>query len=341
MQKIVTGAFSMILAAFVQNQVLAAAELADQKYEQYIERRIVILATKEGAVGGEASVVEFYNPDLKNYFVTADPAEQAMIDTGAVGRWQRTGNVFYAGGPSQVCRFYGNGTINPTTGTIYGPNSHFYTADPAECASLKASFNPAAKSWKFESNDFAITVATNGSCPERLVPVYRAYNNGFAQGIDSNHRITSNPTSYQQTIAAGWSAEGVVMCAQAGAIDATICQPSSSLFSTECSPKPLPFTTLVTQNMTVVGPTIITVDTYRITAGDAPITFSSLRAIDSRGYVAASFSGLQEGQVIPAFGSVTFNLQSQFTHGKQSDITYSFSTNGTPSFSARYLLTTN
>ena len=48
------------------------------------------------------------------------------------------------------------------------------------------------------------------------MPIYRAYNNGFAKGIDSNHRITSNFASYQAQIAKGWSGEGVVMCAPGG-----------------------------------------------------------------------------------------------------------------------------
>jgi hypothetical protein len=164
-------------------------------------------------LGAQAAVVEFYNPDLNNYFITADPVEQAMVDTGAVGRWQRTGNAFATGGPNQVCRFYGNSNINPATGTFYGPNSHFYTADPAECAGLKALYTPTAKSWKFESNDFLTTPAVNGACPAGLVRVYRAYNNGFAKGIDSNHRITSNYAAYLQTVAAGSIGEGVVMCA--------------------------------------------------------------------------------------------------------------------------------
>ena len=45
------------------------------------------------------------------------------------------------------------------------------------------------------------------------MPVYRAYNNGFAKGIDSNHRITSDLASYQQTLAEGWFGEGIVLCA--------------------------------------------------------------------------------------------------------------------------------
>ncbi|MBK8741081.1 MAG: hypothetical protein IPM02_16840 [Betaproteobacteria bacterium] len=158
-----------------------------------------------------AAVVEFYNPDLDNYFITAEPVEQAFIDTGAVGRWQRTGNAFATGGPNQVCRFYGS--LSP------GPNSHFYTADAAECAALKqlqASTPASEKRWNFESNDFATTPAVNGGCAGGLVPVYRAYNNGFARGVDSNHRITSNHAAYQQTVAAGSIGEGVVMCATWG-----------------------------------------------------------------------------------------------------------------------------
>ena len=45
------------------------------------------------------------------------------------------------------------------------------------------------------------------------MPVYRAYNDGFARGIDTNHRITVNQQSYQAQIAKGWIGEGVVMCA--------------------------------------------------------------------------------------------------------------------------------
>src|SRR5207253_137199 len=144
------------------------------------------------------SVVEYYEPELDNYFVTADPAEQAFVDSGAVGPWQRTGNSFRTGGTNHVCRFYGNANLNPATGRMYGPNSHFYTADPEECAAVKTQYSPNAKSWKFESNDFLTTPAAAGACPAGLMPVYRAYNNGFAKGIDSNHRITSEVASYQQ-----------------------------------------------------------------------------------------------------------------------------------------------
>ena len=153
---------------------------------------------------------------LDNYFVTADPNEQAAVDAGAAGaEWRRTGLVFGAGGPSKVCRFYGNGRANPATGAIYGPNSHFYTADAAECAGLKAAYDPNTKSWLFESNDFNTTPAVNGRCASGLVAVYRAYNNGFARGIDSNHRLSTSLAAIQEVVARGWKNEGVVMCAPA------------------------------------------------------------------------------------------------------------------------------
>ena len=168
-------------------------------------------AGKAAVASGVATVVEYYHTVLDNYFITADPVEQAAVDSGAAGaEWRRTGNGFRAGGASQVCRFYGS--VSP------GPNSHFYTADAAECAALKAmqASTPATqKRWNFESNDFNTTPAVNGACPAGLVPVYRAYNNGFARGVDSNHRITASQAAIQEVVGRGWSDEGVVMCAPA------------------------------------------------------------------------------------------------------------------------------
>ena len=159
------------------------------------------------------TVVEFFEPDLDNYFITADPVEQQFVDTGAVGRWQRTGFNFKAGGPAQACRFYGNANVNPATGRIYGPNSHFYTAIDAECNFLKSIFKPDEPSWKFESLDFQTTLPSGMTCPAGTVAVNRAYNNGFARGIDSNHRITTSSDAINEVVARGWINEGVVMCA--------------------------------------------------------------------------------------------------------------------------------
>ncbi|KAB2839506.1 MAG: hypothetical protein F9K47_15770 [Burkholderiales bacterium] len=154
----------------------------------------------------EGTVFEFYNELLDHYFITADANEAAAIDRGSAGPgWRRTGQSFASGGDSAVCRFYG---------TALGPNSHFYTANAGECAFLRSIYDPSARSWKFESYDFLTTpVPSEGVCPSGTSPVYRAYNDGFARGIDSNHRIVGSAAAVEEVVRRGWRNEGVAMCA--------------------------------------------------------------------------------------------------------------------------------
>ncbi|MDP2828303.1 MAG: trypsin-like serine protease [Sulfuricellaceae bacterium] len=156
-----------------------------------------------------SEVAEFYNTKLIHFFITANSAEAAAIDNGSAGPgWIRTGNTFKSGGSNAVCRFYGS--QQP------GPNSHFYTADAAECASLKqiqVSIPDTQKRWNYEGLDFVTSVPVNGACFTGTMPVYRAYNNGFSRGIDSNHRITTSLDAIQDVVNLGWVNEGVVMCA--------------------------------------------------------------------------------------------------------------------------------
>jgi trimeric autotransporter adhesin len=159
--------------------------------------------------------VEFYNATMKHYFITAEPAEQAIVDGGGAGPgWTRTGDSFkvYAAdgapsGSSQVCRFFGS--VTP------GPNSHFYTAAQAECDFVKALdiATPAGQpKWHYEGLVFASYAPVNGQCPaEAPVAVYRAYNNRAAQ-LDSNHRITTRQSEIPLLVAQGWVSEGIVMC---------------------------------------------------------------------------------------------------------------------------------
>jgi hypothetical protein len=160
-----------------------------------------------------AAVVEYYTPELRHYFITASPAEQALVESGAMGLWTRTGGSFEAGGADPVCRFYGNTARNPATGASYGPNSHFYTVDAAECAGLQSAYRVDAPSWQFEGFGFQSTRSSGGLCAAPLCPVFRAYNQGYWRGIDSNHRLTADLGAYFETTAAGWAPEGVVMCA--------------------------------------------------------------------------------------------------------------------------------
>jgi len=177
------------------------------------------------AAGGVVEVVEFHNATLDHYFISADPAEIAVLDGGAFGNaWKRTTSTFPAwdvvGSPPgtvPVCRFFGTDRYR-ADGSRIGPNSHFYTADPNECAFVKTAWQSVANdgisypAWTFESNAFAVKLPVGGACPAGTQPLYRAYNNG-ARG-DPNHRYSLSAGVLQAM--AGWAFEGLVMCLPQG-----------------------------------------------------------------------------------------------------------------------------
>ena len=173
----------------------------------------------------EGEVVEYNNTaDFPlapggHFFYSSDAFEQQIVDSGQAGRFLRTGRSFNAGGYVPVCRFYGSQSP--------GPNSHFFSADQNECAWLKAlqkSPTPAdEQQWNSEGNGFYTVAAVPGAngnrtCLAGTVPVYRAYNNAFAQdgkrnAWDSNHRFSTSRADIDQLINMGWSDEGVAFCA--------------------------------------------------------------------------------------------------------------------------------
>lgn len=155
------------------------------------------------ASGAEAVVVEYRNDTLDHYFLTADPAEMAMLDAGVVvPGWQRTGYAFKgwtpgAGTGIPACRFVGTANI--------GPMSHFYTTDANECAIVKA--NPL---WTYEGLAFASGLPVLGSCPADRIEVTRLYNNG--KGGQANHRYLTSRSEVAAMVDQGWIVEGVVFC---------------------------------------------------------------------------------------------------------------------------------
>jgi len=179
-------------------------------------------------------VDEFYHEDLRHYFITADPAEKQALDAGIHTGWKRTGESFKAyssdsmtpgvvrplafyqagGYVNPVCRYYGD--------PLRGLDSHFYSADEAECARVQIDYGSDWQMgvmgvWQFESdNVFQITspIKVSGACPAGTIPVYRLWN----QREDSNHRYTTSLAIRAQMIVAGYVVEGygpagVVMCA--------------------------------------------------------------------------------------------------------------------------------
>jgi hypothetical protein len=140
--------------------------------------------------------------------MTDIPDEIAKLDAGVFAGWARTGQSFpvYSDAPPgsmSVCRFFS---------TSFSPkSSHFYTADPNECAIVKAS-----KDWQFEGMVFAVPApGPAGDCPAGTQSIYRLYNNG--QGAAPNHRYTTSEAIRTQMIGKGWIPEGygvpgVIMC---------------------------------------------------------------------------------------------------------------------------------
>ena len=150
------------------------------------------------------TAIEFYNPQLNHYFITAFPEEAAALDAGnPVQGWVRTGGQFSvftapADGLSPVCRFVGTPGL--------GISSHFYTADAGECAIVRT-----MPAWTFEAIAFYIPTPINGNCGTNW-PVYRSYYTD--QIADANHRFTVDLTAYvRMTQRRGDIPEGVVMCA--------------------------------------------------------------------------------------------------------------------------------
>jgi hypothetical protein len=123
---------------------------------------------------GKQVVVEYYYPGFDEYFMTANSLEIAGLDAGVHPGWVRTGLRFLAysdpalapPGVSPVCRFY----IKPPQ------SSHFYSADPVECAQTQVKF---AGQWIMEDATafyIALPDKMTGACPVNTHPVYRFLN---------------------------------------------------------------------------------------------------------------------------------------------------------------------
>ena len=173
------------------------------------------LTPNAGTATGAIPVVEFYNALLNDYVVSANPGEINDLDTGVHPGWIRTGYRFLAyadatsapAGASPVCRFY----VQPAFG-----DSHFYSADPAECAATQAKF---PTQWIYESAAVFYIVLpdkTTGVCPSGAHAVFRFLNNANSL----HHRYTAEVDLRDTLIAlGGWTQEGygnppaqVVMC---------------------------------------------------------------------------------------------------------------------------------
>ena len=170
------------------------------------------LTPDQPVTGSQTVVLEFYNAALNHYFITADANEINLLDTGVLRGWERTGERFLANsapspGTNPVCRFY----LKPEVG-----DSHFYSADPAECARVGQQFG---QSWVFESPSvfwIALPNAATSACPAGTRPLWRFFNR-----ITTNHRYTGevkfrdDMRKNSAWIAEGYGPDAVIMCSPA------------------------------------------------------------------------------------------------------------------------------
>jgi dienelactone hydrolase len=195
------------LAAYVENDALMRVRSARMTAVAGGGTDLLLLDYAEPsppADDDQRIAIEYYNPALDHYFITADPAEAAMLDAGViVPGWMRTGfdfKVHKADSPfgAPACRFSGTPGL--------GPSSHFFTIDPTECALVKAD-----PFWHYEGIAFKTEVPFADDCAPDRIPVIRLYNDG--KGGQANHRyLTSHSETYEMQ-QQGWIREGAVFCA--------------------------------------------------------------------------------------------------------------------------------
>jgi hypothetical protein len=151
-------------------------------------------------ISDSVRVIEFYHPVFNHYFITAIPAEIAILDTGVLAKdWRRTGeafDVFVSGlaGTSATCRYF--------SASFAPRSSHFYGTTASQCAAVNA-----LPQWTFEGDVFnTVLTSAAGTCPPGTRALYRLYNNGMSGA--PNHRYTTETAVRVDMILAGWTPEG-------------------------------------------------------------------------------------------------------------------------------------
>ena len=147
-----------------------------------------------------ATIVEFFNAPANKYFISANPADWALLDQYASIGWKRTGVTFSAYTQGQdataqpVCRFFAPAVA-----------SHFFSVNQSDCDTLAASsgFVNEGIAW------YAIPPST-GACATGTSSLYRTFNNG--NNGPANHRYFTDFSFYQSYASKGYALEGLSMC---------------------------------------------------------------------------------------------------------------------------------
>ncbi|HEX8012375.1 MAG TPA: S8 family peptidase [Casimicrobiaceae bacterium] len=151
---------------------------------------------------GTVPVVEYYRADKDHYFLSADPAEIAFVDT-LTNTWQRTGELFYAWtDPLQapltavpVCRFYSPLPL---------VDSHYFTASATECQFIENNWRG---TWTLElpAAFYVLLPDASGACAAGTLPVYRFFDNRQ----DANQRHTIDLSVRRAMLNRAWAPQGI------------------------------------------------------------------------------------------------------------------------------------
>ena len=160
----------------------------------------VIASNAVHAAEPGATIVEFFNAPANKYFISASPADWALLDQYASIGWTRTGVTFSAYSQGQdaaakpVCRYFAPAVA-----------SHFFSVSTADCDLLAVT-----PGFVYEGIAWYALPTVTGNCAAGTTSLYRTFNNG-GNG-PANHRYFTDFSFYQTYASKGYALEGLTMC---------------------------------------------------------------------------------------------------------------------------------
>jgi hypothetical protein len=176
----------------------------------------VALDALASGTSANVNMVEYYVPDFDYYFYTGRASDKQLLD----GRtdFRRTGSEFQLFSDPQgeleplERFFFAKAARSGTRGT------HFYTSIALEQRLLaELNVTNAAEDRKplLEGIEgYTIPRRADGSCPDKTVPVYRAFKGEPRYVDEANHRFSTSIAQHRDMVdRLGWTDEGVRFCA--------------------------------------------------------------------------------------------------------------------------------
>ena len=158
------------------------------------------LQTVAHAAEPAATIVEFFNAPANKYFISANPADWALLDQYANIGWKRTGVTFSAYTQGQdaaaqpVCRFFAPAVA-----------SHFFSVNKSDCDTLAVT-----KGFVDEGIAWYALPPVAGTCAPDATSLFRTFNNG--NNGPANHRYFTDYSFYLSYASKGYALEGLSMC---------------------------------------------------------------------------------------------------------------------------------